>query len=672
MLRAWWCCWCLVAAVAQAQTDAVGFGRGGPAVVVSSPGTTLNRAWPLAASAGPTDTVLTLGEGVPAVGELLLIHQSQVAVPDGGASMAELTDTPAGSYVLRRVRAVSLAQVTLEEPLGQPFTAPGAQAVTVLEASSLEVPPDAGAVAPPWTGRAGGVLAVFVDGPLRLDGVLSATGAGFRGAPSAVLGFRDCSSIEGTPATGKVPVGEGFLAVSLGVTGGMANHANGGGSGNCLHAGGGGGAQLGRGGRGGNASDGRLLGGFGGRAVTQEARTRVVFGGGGGGGHPEGGGPSARGGAGGGWLFVRARALEGRGRLEAEGQPGERITTDFNGSGGGGAGGVVVLQLGAPATCVQVSASGAAGGSSGSTSLCPTFGGPGGGGGGGLVSVQPPVADCPLAVGAGLSGLQIACFYPSSPRGAEPSSATGAPFVGQAVVGLTPWEGAPPVDAGTPTDDAGTALALVEWTTANGARVAARRPRLEGQAPPSAAVTLALDGVAQGTLQTGVDGRFTLQPASELADGAHQATAQVGGGPVARLDFQVDTLAPAAPRVLAPSHQSYLAEPPQVVAGTAGAGEQVTVLLDGEALGVALAGPGGAFQLALEPTLELAPGEHRVEAWALSLSGVAGERSAATVFVYAPRLAGDAPPYGVCGSCTAAGLQPLVWVLALVLSRRRR
>jgi hypothetical protein len=334
----------LVASFAVAED--YGFGRGKLAQrIASSNVVVVNRALALTQSAPVAASALQLS-GTVEVGDLLLVHQTTVGT-DGGAAWASAVP---GRYVFRRVAAVSGQTATLDAPLELGFEVPGAQAVVVAEYSQLDIEPDAGLVAPAWDGTTGGIVAVMVDGVLRNDGRIDASGRGYRGAPGAqTTPAAEPGSIcdQGWAPTGGnyAPRGEGWGAMALGLEAGLATETSGGAGGACSRSGGGGGAGAGAGGSGGigqklNHTNG--LGGQGGLGATTDARLRLLFGGGGGGGAGEFT-RSSTGGAGGGIIYLRARAVVGGGVVAADGTAGAENAVIVTGGGGGGAGGTVVL-----------------------------------------------------------------------------------------------------------------------------------------------------------------------------------------------------------------------------------------------------------------------------------------------------------------------------------------
>jgi hypothetical protein len=445
----------LLQSSALAASDPYGFGAGREPLILSGPPVNVNRAFATALSARAGESELTLSSAGAVAGDLLFLHQSSVA-RDGGAT--DLSETNAGRYCFRRASSVAGARVTLDEPLGIDLEAPGAQAVVVLETGDLTIAPDGGILAPPWDGEQGGVAVILVNGTLTNDGLISASGRGFRGAPDAFIAgvLHLCQSLEnGTPEQGCAPRGEGFRGLGLGHAAGMGNDTTGGGGGLVQFGGGGGGAHGGRGGVGGTGN-GPGLGGRGGEAVRYDLSDRLLFGGGGGAGHAPGG-LAARGGNGGGIVYVRARDVRGAGFVSAEGFSGEPNDSGSlglkRGAGGGGAGGAVALLLGEPGACQGVTVSGGGGGLF-IRSECSSEnqGGPGGGGAGGRALVAPWSPECLAAAPNGLAGHRTQCTRGT--RGAMPDAVLPE-YSGVVDVLMTPFV---PPDAGSPGLPSGTRL----------------------------------------------------------------------------------------------------------------------------------------------------------------------------------------------------------------------
>lgn len=634
--------------------DRYGYGQGSMTRVISSADVVVNRSLALLESVPAGASVVRVAGPVVA-GELVLLHQSSI---DAGVPTSE-----AGRYLFRRVTGVTGDALTLDQPLEHGFLAPGAQVVVVAEYRQLTIEADAGLAAPGWDGTTGGVLAVFVDGTLTNHGQLNATGRGQRGSPQTLMvgDSYSCTQAEAQPGVIYAPRGEGFIRMPLGLVGGLAPSATGGGSGGCSLSGGGGGAGTGSGGRGGNASVGDLPGGAGGVGLTTAGRDRFVMGGGGGCGSAASNFCGA-GGAGGGIVIVRARSVTGNGVFAADGLPGG--CSPIGGCGGGGGGGTLIIWSERSLQCQLASAAGASGGSGTPQECNGVWVGPGGGGGGGRLWLKP--GGCPTRVTNGVAGTSSLCNN-TSRRFAEPL-VVAPPYVGLADEDQTPYlvVDAGVADAGLP--DAGTlAVRPYVWERpADGERLGVRRPVLVVRAQAGEPVAVSLDGTPLRTVMADVEGRVQVDLEVDLSDGVHLATA-TGPATTASIRFIVDTAVPEAPLIRTPSNRSVLRESPGLIAGTAEPSRSIEVLLDGEPVGTTVADAMGRWTLVLEPAPQLAPGAHTLDATARSASGRVGT---AEQVVFS--LSVDAGPPRVGASCQTVPTSALALLALLVLRRVTR
>lgn len=408
--------------------------------VISAPDTVVNVAGALVSTAPAGSLELEVSGAVFPPGRLLLLVQSQdvVAGADSDAGDLDLSSTAVGRFEFARAASVFGTRVRLEAPLAQPFTAPGAQVVSVPEYDSLTITADGGVVAPAWDGVRGGVVALVVRGALVNDGLVSAAGRGFRGG--GVMGTQGpadggvCAEESGRPDW----YSRGGEGVGVGSHQRLSRAAawGGGGAGACTFGGGGGGSNAGSGGRGGGApSEASQNFGFGARPLDAAA-LRLLAGGGGGGGHwaISYGTAAASGGAGGGVLLAQAEVISGAGRWLANGaSPGLFGGGDW-GYGGGGAGGTVWLRSQQLLGCGLVEARGGAGGTNSNGK------GPGGGGGGGRVYLEGASgSSCPASVAGGPGGISTGRYNPGR-LGAEPESGALAPWAGLVVTSAPPLE----------------------------------------------------------------------------------------------------------------------------------------------------------------------------------------------------------------------------------------
>jgi hypothetical protein len=265
----------------------------------------------------------------------------------------------------------------------------------------------AGVQADPWnpaTGT-GGVVAMFVQGVLRLDGDIDVSAMGFKGAQGSSddLYTAGCSSNDTLLYYEPFYLdeelwaglkGEGTTDTRFLYNRGKASNINGGGGGNGLLAGGGGGSNWSAGARGGPESTEctpgvTVTGGAGGYDLGHngwyyvnspvERANRIFFGGGGGSGTRKASLTTTDGGNGGGIVVIIADTiLENGGGIYADGE--DVSGTAVNGAGGGGGGGgCIILDVAGYQSSLHLSA---VGGDGGNTSGTDTTGMGGAGGGG--------------------------------------------------------------------------------------------------------------------------------------------------------------------------------------------------------------------------------------------------------------------------------------------------
>src|SRR5450432_441561 len=408
-----------------------------------------------AVSAGATSITLgAIGAGLNfgitpiAVGDIVLVIQMQGAqfnlpavtlASYGGGTGAGAGFLPANLLAGRMEFAVATNAV----PVGggvlniaagltynyaySPFGANGQYTYQVIRVSThFNIQLGATISTPHWNGSTGGVTVISAVSQVDFNSqLIDASGAGFRGGGSRVLGgaagtnkndFYTMSTananggkgegIAGTPRFMYVNnvlvdnVLEGYPGGSS-ARGGPAN-AGGGATdsdptSNDQNSGGGGGGNGGAGGLGGNGwfSFG-TTGGRGGSMfattgpVTYYSPSRLILGGGGGGGSNNnatgapGGGVASSGATGGGMVIINSSTIIGTGTIKANGITGNS-TVQIDGSGGGGAGGSILIYANSGQNGVTAVANGGDGGSNFPIGLDATQHGPGGGGGGGVV-----------------------------------------------------------------------------------------------------------------------------------------------------------------------------------------------------------------------------------------------------------------------------------------------
>lgn len=609
-------------AAGQASLDYYGHGNGHEGPVTVTGRTVLNHVAPLANSAAPGDVQLTTApgrtgaSGTPSsggsaaqtqfeAGRVVMVLQSVGALAgaqSGAPGPFDISDDQLGRWELGRIASISGdvssgMTITLDAPLENGFTAPGAQVIAVPEFSDIQIQAFAGWQALPWDGASGGVTAFLTEGTVMMNDPTSqidADSAGFRGGIAQPGTGSGCAQLDGPIGGGK---GEGVLS---GVFPGDAttnasrgNLANGGGGGDCQYAGGGGGAGAGAGGLGGNSEDGaRNVGGLGGSALTYPALDHATFGGGGGAGDGVGG----AGGAGGGLVFIRAAAVTGDGVFSADGARGGSTSVDA-GAGGGGAGGVVYMRIAGPVECGTLRASGGAGGD-----VLTPFGlqGPGGGGGGGRILLQSSGGTCDVNAGSGVAGTAV--NNGSSSNGAQPASPNDPLTTGTV-------DSPPPGALAEPT-------ASLEQP-ANGITTANPLPTISGSSTTTSSwVRLTLDGQAHD-LPTTPSGAWTFTPDESLGDGPHsfsvRAVAFAIAGPQSpSRSFTVDTTPPAPPTVSSPKNGAFVNTATPKVYFTSDQGTSTKCATDGGSL---------LFCSSPLTTPPLADGSHSVTIEAKDLAG---------------------------------------------------
>jgi len=295
----------------------------------------------------------------------------------------------AGWYEKNVIAAIDGSTITLGNFIQHPYnTTDGA--VQLISMPTFENASVSDTLKPmPWNGSTGGVLALQVDNELTVNGIIDASGTGFRGGEVNETLDNNCNfftffnayyyDIRAWWAAGK---GEGIAPYISELEAGRGPQANGGGGGNDHNTGGGGGANVTAGGPGGSNQNAPCRGnapGLGGRAIATSTE-RLFMGGGGGAGHNNNN-YLTRGGNGGGIIIIEANTITGTGQIITNGTAGIDAISD--GAGGGGAGGTILVQANTIEN-IQFTATGGNGGSvdNGFNDRCM---GPGGGGSGGRI-----------------------------------------------------------------------------------------------------------------------------------------------------------------------------------------------------------------------------------------------------------------------------------------------
>jgi MYXO-CTERM domain-containing protein len=413
---------------ARAEADTFGIGNGhSGAYVAAAADEVLNAYAPLTADAAANATTLTfgttIGTGTFAAGDLVMIWRAtgvtEAEAPTASAARVDLTAASGGrvgTFEFARVTAATATTITMSKPLVSAWAKDLTQVVRVPELTTVSVPAGTSIVAAPWqasgAGFAGGILVLFANGVVTIDGRVHADGRGFQGGKKDTnfdLHLGGCADNDNTEANGYAAKGEGVASTTFGgaTHGGKGNRANGGGGGNCAENGGGGGGNFGAGGAGGKAVLAQARAGLGGSGLDYSLLSRISMGGGGGAGEQKNGVGSG-GGAGGGAVFVRVRAIAGAGTLSADGEAAQNAGlfggVESDGAGGGGAGGSLLIRAVDTVACTSAETKGGKGGDTDVLAVVGLFGA-GGGGGGGRVLIQAKTsAACATNVDPGPGG----------------------------------------------------------------------------------------------------------------------------------------------------------------------------------------------------------------------------------------------------------------------------
>ncbi|WNG51543.1 hypothetical protein F0U60_50985 [Archangium minus] len=526
-------------ALAEPDSFGLGSGRNGPLTVAGS-GTIINSYAQVtgALATGNTSIPIEPCTGCFADGDLVMVYQTTGITPVPASGLQEpidLTNSPVGRWEFARVASVTASTLELTAPLVHEYAANVTQVIRVPEYTTVTIAAGQGITAPAWNGRTGGIVVFLANGVVSNNGLITASGIGFRGGQyvNDITGLRGCTGVD-EPAPAGAQKGEGIGISRYGAEQtGRGNVANGAGGGVCFKSGGGGGGNGGAGGQGGRSeapSDGgRDVGGLGGAALTYSSLNHLTFGGGGGAGHSASN-TGVPGGNGGGAIFIRADQLTGNGSINASGNLGSASASD--GSSGGGAGGSVYLRVARTADCASLSASGGIGGNVNIPRV-----GPGGGGGGGHVLFQAAGGSC----GSNIFATRAAAGVQQDPTDPSYGAQAGSNGISNVLPGgfVVP----PPPTVVTPP---------------NGSITNNNRPPITGKALPNATVIIYLDGAELGSTTSDASGNYSLTPPSPLSDGEHTVQAvteyqAVRGARSAVNTFTVDTRPPDTNIVSGPS-----------------------------------------------------------------------------------------------------------------------
>ncbi|WP_231506418.1 OmpL47-type beta-barrel domain-containing protein [Paenibacillus sp. UNC451MF] len=175
------------------------------------------------------------------------------------------------------------------------------------------------------------------------------------------------------------------------------------------------------------------------------------------------------------------------------------------------------------------------------------------------------------------------------------------------------------------TIDTAAPAAPVILTPEQGAVLGNAKPIIDGTAEARSTVRLYADTLSVGTIMADVDGEWTYALPSSLADGFHRmtATATDEAGNISAVStsvtWTVDTQAPLAPVVLTPANGIIHGDNKPVISGTAEAGAEVEISLDGSHAGIGMADGTGKWMYT--PIGALTDGAHTIQAVAKDAAG---------------------------------------------------
>ncbi|MFP2934636.1 Ig-like domain-containing protein, partial [Pyxidicoccus sp. 3LG] len=200
-----------------------------------------------------------------------------------------------------------------------------------------------------------------------------------------------------------------------------------------------------------------------------------------------------------------------------------------------------------------------------------------------------------------------------------PSSATLSD--GPHTVTATADDGRGHTATDTNTFTVNTATSVDITTPADGAVVTNPVVTYTGTAEPGATVTVVVDGQQVGVVTAAGDGSWSVPSSATLTDGPHTvtATADDGQGNTATdtHTFTVDTQTSVS--ITTPAEGAVLTNPVVTYSGTAEPGATVTVVVDGQQLGVVTADVNGNWSVPSSATL--VDGSHTVTATAQDTQG---------------------------------------------------
>jgi hypothetical protein len=209
------------------------------------------------------------------------------------------------------------------------------------------------------------------------------------------------------------------------------------------------------------------------------------------------------------------------------------------------------------------------------------------------------------------------------------------------------------------------------------AQLTSATPAVSGTAEALSAVSVYFDGspVASCTAAAAASGQWTCQPTAPLADGSHSVAARatdasLNASPLsAPVSFTVDNSIPGAPVLTQPSSGQLVATATPLFVGTAAAGLEVRVLVDGATTASCTAVASGAgFQCIAQTALS--EGAHVAVAIARNSRGTDSAASAQVAFT-TDSVAPSAPVVTAPAAGATTTLRPLLVGLAESLSTVR-
>jgi hypothetical protein len=176
---------------------------------------------------------------------------------------------------------------------------------------------------------------------------------------------------------------------------------------------------------------------------------------------------------------------------------------------------------------------------------------------------------------------------------------------------------------------------------------------------------------ALGTLRLGDDGAFQYNPGRDF-DGTDRFRYRVSDGALESAEVEVvltgSAAAPGAPRIDRPAADEVLYTRTPVLEGTAEAGVEVELVVDGTVLGRTTADAQGRWRYAVTPEQALPVGSHRAVAYALGVRQSRSEPSTEVPFGIQSRAL-EVTGWG-CGSTGGGpGAVGLAWLVLLVGAR---